>query len=209
MDRSVTAGTRMRCVADSYMCQSLHGPGGVGMASAHPEDSRQKGLHTTRTTSPRRVQFDSKPSLGPSPLKGSGPSAACFRASISRCRPTNFVKPLPAALCNRVRSGPRPVTSWTLTGSLTPLTLVGSGPRRASWAQSGGDPDARSIATAATEACLRRAIEIARGQRAQFWELLGTTSLARFGATAAAAMRRTRCSRRSTTGSLKASTPPT
>src|SRR5216684_1029270 len=48
-------------------------------------------------------------------------AAACLRASISRSRPTNLVNPRPAERCKRVRNGPSPVTSYTLTGSASPL----------------------------------------------------------------------------------------
>lgn len=49
---------------------------------------------------------------------------ASVSTSTSRSRPTNLVSPRPAARCSGVRSGPRPITSYTLTASLTPLTLV-------------------------------------------------------------------------------------
>lgn len=45
-------------------------------------------------------------------------------AAISASRPTNFVRPRPER-CKRVRSDPSAVTSYMLTGSLTPLTFVG------------------------------------------------------------------------------------
>ena len=59
------------------------------------------------------------------------------------------------------------------------------------------------------EQCFERAIEIARKQRAKSLELRATTSLARLLAKQGRVTRHARCSRRSTTGSPRASTPPT
>jgi len=43
------------------------------------------------------------------------------KSSNSACRPTYYVNPHCAATCRRVRSGPSPVTSMTLTGSPAPV----------------------------------------------------------------------------------------
>ncbi len=62
---------------------------------------------------------------------------------------------------------------------------------------------------AEAEQCFRTAIEIARGQSARMAELRATTSLARLLNEQGNATRRARCSPKSTTGSPRASTPPT
>ena len=61
----------------------------------------------------------------------------------------------------------------------------------------------------AAEKWFRAAIEVARRQSAKLYELRATISLARLLRDTAAATKRARCSPKSTTGSPKASTPPT
>jgi ATP/maltotriose-dependent transcriptional regulator MalT len=62
---------------------------------------------------------------------------------------------------------------------------------------------------AEAESCFRRASRIAQRQSARWWELRATTSLARLLAKQGHATKRTRCSPISTTGSPRASKPPT
>lgn len=59
------------------------------------------------------------------------------------------------------------------------------------------------------EACFRRSMDISREQSAASWELRASTSLARLWPRPADAKRRRTSWRQSTTGSPKASTPPT
>jgi tetratricopeptide (TPR) repeat protein len=67
-----------------------------------------------------------------------------------------------------------------------------------------------SSATSEAEKCFRTAIEIAKGQSAKWWELRATVSLAELlRDTNRGDEGRARCSRKSTTGSPRASTPPT
>jgi len=68
-----------------------------------------------------------------------------------------------------------------------------------------GDPSA----TPEAETSFRKAIEVARNQWAKWWELRATTGPRASSRIGESAMRHAGCLRKSTTGSPRASTPPT